>query len=446
MIGAGPNGLVAAIVLAQAGMDVEVFEAHAEIGGGVRTAELTLPGFRHDVCSAIHPFARASFPFERIGVGLDWVESPAACAHPFDDGTAVTLERGIDETAAQLGGDADAYRRLVTPVARGLRQFFRGRIPFAALPRVFDGVRSARALVESRFREEKTRAFFAGQAAHSVLPLERSPSAGFGLILAGAAHAVGWPFPAGGAQAICDALAARLRELGGVVHTSSRVDELPHADVVVADVMPRELLRFARFPPRYERALRRYRHASAAFKLDWALDGPIPWSAERCRRAATVHLGGSYEEIAESERDKRSPRPFVLLAQHTLFDARRAPDGKHTAWAYCHVPNGSREDRTEAIEAQIERFAPGFRKLVLARSVRTPLELESDNRNCVGGDINGGTMDLRQLFFRPAARLVPWRTPRRGLYICSAATPPGGGVHGLSGYAAARFALRDLGK
>jgi phytoene dehydrogenase-like protein len=243
---------------------------------------------------------------------------------------------------------------------------------------------------------------------------------------------------------ISDALSERLGELGGVVHVSSPVDELPRADIVIADVMPRELLRLGRFAPRYERALRRYRHEAAAFKLDWALNAPIPWTANACRRASTVHLGGSFEEIAESERDKRSLRPFVLLAQHTLFDPTRAPEGKHTAWAYCHVPNGSRDDRTEAIEEQIERFAPGFRELVLERSVRTPAELESDNRNYVGGDIGGGGMDLRQLFFRPALRLVPWRTPRRGVYLCSAATPPGGGVHGLSGYAAARFALRDL--
>ncbi len=444
MIGSGPNGLVAAIVLAQAGLDVEVFEAQPELGGGVRTAELTLPGFRHDVCSAIHPFARAAFPFERIGVSVEWIESPAACVHPFADGTALTLERGIDATAAQLGRDGAAYRRLVGPVARGLGQFGRGRFPFAGLPRALDAVRSARALAGSRFVEERTRAFFAGHAAHSVLPLERRPSAGFGLVLLASGHVVGWPFPRGGAQAISDALVARLRELGGVAHTSSRADELPRADVVVADVMPRELLRLARFPRRYESALRRYRHASAAFKLDWALDGPIPWAAAECRRAATVHLGGTFEEIAESERDHRSRRPFVILAQHTLFDPTRAPDGKHTAWAYCHVPNGWREDRTDAIEAQIERFAPGFRKLVLARSVRGPAELESDNGNYVGGDISGGAMDLRQLLFRPARRLVPYRTPRRGVYLCSAATPPGGGVHGLSGYAAARFALRDL--
>jgi phytoene dehydrogenase-like protein len=444
VIGSGPNGLVAAIVLAQAGVEVEVFEAQPQLGGGARTAELTLPGFRHDVCSAIHPFARASFPFERLRVEVDWIESPAACAHPFDDGTAVTLERDIDATARQLGMDRDGYRRLVSPLVRGLRQFFRGGFPWAGLVRSFASLHSARAIAFSRFAEERTRGFFAGQAAHSVLPLERRPSAGFGLVLLAAGHAVGWPFPRGGAQAISDALADRLHHLGGVVHTSSPVAELPRADVVIADVMPRELLRLARFPLRYERALNRYRHSSAAFKLDWALDGPIPWTAAECQRAATVHIGGSYDEIAKSERDHRAAHPFVLLAQHTLFDPTRAPQGKHTAWAYCHVPNGSPEDRTDAIESQIERFAPGFRKLVLARSVRGPAELEADNRNYVGGDIGGGTMDLRQLFFRPTSRLVPWRTPRRGVYLCSAATPPGGGVHGLSGYAAARFALRDL--
>ncbi len=423
---------------------MEVFEANADVGGGVRTSELTLPGFRHDVCSAIHPFVRASFPFERIGVSVDWVESPAVAAHPYDDGTALTLERDVDATAKQLGRDAEAYGSLVRPVVRALRQFMRGRFPLGGVSRAPAALRSARRLVEDRFAEERTRGFFAGHAAHSVLPMERRPSAGFGLVLLGAGHAVGWPFPRGGAQALADALVARLQELGGVVHTSERVDEIPRADVVIADVMPRELLRLARFPARYEHAVRRYRHSAAAFKLDWALSGPIPWTAPECARAATVHLGATLEEISESERSHTSPRPFVLLAQHTLFDETRAPQGQHTAWAYCHVPNGSRVDRTEAIEAQIERFAPGFRELVLARHVRTPQDLETDNGNYVGGDINGGSMDLRQLLFRPVVRLVPYRTPRRGLYLCSAATPPGGGVHGLSGYAAAHFALKDL--
>jgi phytoene dehydrogenase-like protein len=365
------------------------------------------------------------------------------CAHPLDDGTAVTLERDIDATAAQLGRDARTYRRLAKPMARGLRQFFRGRLPFAALPRALDALHSARALAR-RFAEERTRAFFAGQAAHSVLPLEQRPSGGFGLVLLAAGHAVGWPFPRRGAQAIADALATRLHDLGGVVHVSSPVDEVPLADVVIADVMPRELLRLGSFPARYERTLLRYRHASAAFKVDWALDGAIPWAADACRRAATVHLGGSYDEIAESEREKRSPRPFVLLAQHTLFDDTRAPAGKHTAWAYCHVPNGSAVDMTERIEEQVERFAPGFRDLVLARHAMGPADLEAHDRNLVGGDLNGGAMDLRQLFFRPVRRLVPYRTPLRGVYLCSASTPPGGGVHGMCGDAAARVALDDL--
>jgi phytoene dehydrogenase-like protein len=444
VIGSGPNGLTAAVVLARAGFEVEVFEAAAELGGGTRTAELTLPGFRHDVCSAIHPLARVSPAFRDVGIEVDWIESSAACAHPFDDGAAVTLERDVEATAGQLGRDAHAYRVLLEPVVRGVRQFERGRFPRGALPRVLASLRSARAVAQSAFVGEPARGFFAGQAAHSVLPLEQRPSAGFGLALAGFGHAVGWPFPRGGSQAIADALAARLRELGGVVHVSSPVDELPHADLVLADVMPRELVRLGRFPVRYAEALRRYRHGPGAFKLDWALDGPIPWTAEACRRAATVHLGATFDEIAASERANASSRPFVLLAQPSLFDATRAPEGKHTAWAYCHVPNGSAEDRTAAIEAQVERFAPGFRDVVAARSARGPADLERDNRNYVGGDIGGGAMDLRQLLFRPARRVPPYRTPLAGVYLCSSATPPGGGVHGLCGWLAAKVALRDL--
>ncbi|TMK27761.1 MAG: NAD(P)/FAD-dependent oxidoreductase [Actinobacteria bacterium] len=446
VIGSGPNGLVAAVVLARAGLDVEVFEASAAIGGGTRTEELTLPGFRHDACSAIHPLARVSPAFRDIGLELDWIESPAACAHPFDDGTAVTLEREVDATAAQLGADACAYRALLEPVVRGARQFEGRRFPRGALPRVLTSLQSARAVAESAFVGEPARGFFAGHAAHSVLPLERRPSAGFGLVLGALGHAVGWPFPRGGSQAIADALAARLGELGGVVHASSPVDELPRADVVLADVMPRELLRLGRFPARYASALRGYRHGPGAFKLDWALDEPIPWTAEVCRRAATVHLGATFDEIAASERANRSSRPFVLLAQPSLFDTSRAPAGKHTAWAYCHVPNGSADDRADAIEAQVERFAPGFRGVIAARSARGPAELERDNRNYVGGDIGGGMMDLRQLLFRPVRRAVPYRTPLPGVYLCSSATPPGGGVHGLCGWLAAKVALRDVAK
>jgi phytoene dehydrogenase-like protein len=419
---------------------VEVFEAAAEIGGGARTAQLTLPGFRHDVCSAIHPFARASPVFRELDV--EWVEPPAECAHPFDDGTVVLLERNVPATAAQFDADGAVYLRLVHPFTRALAQFRAGRAPLGAARGAFAAASSAVA-VAGRFSETRTRGFFAGHAAHSMLPLERRPSAGVALALLGAGHTVGWPFPRGGAQVLVDALAARLRTLGGTIHTSTVIDELPGVDVVLADVMPSELLRLAPFPLRYARALRRYRYGPGAFKLDWALDGPIPWAAPDCARAATVHLGGTFEEIAVSEWDNRSPRPFVLLAQQSLFDDTRAPTGQHTAWAYCHVPNGSREDRTEAIEAQVERFAPGFRERVLARTARGPVNLAAENRNYVGGDINGGAMDLAQLVFRPARRAIPYRTPRRGVYLCSSATPPGGGVHGLCGLLAAKVALRD---
>jgi phytoene dehydrogenase-like protein len=440
VIGSGPNGLAAAVTLAEAGVEVEVVEAHEEIGGGTRTAELTLPGFRHDVCSAIHPLARASPVFR--GLGLDWIEPPAACVHPFDDGTAVTLERRIHDTASQLGADADGYRRLVTPFARAAERFAAGRVPVVANP--LPALASARALAESRFGGEPARGFFAGHAAHSMLPLERQPSAGFALSLLALGHAVGWPFPRGGSSAIAEALARKLGDLGGTIRTSAPADELPRADLVLCDVVPRELVRLARgrLPASYERRLVAYRHGPGAFKLDWALSGPIPWAADGCRRAATVHLGATFEEICRSERKNRSERPFVLLAQQSLFDPSRAPAGRHTAWAYCHVPNASGEDRTEAIEGQVERFAPGFRELVLARSIRSPADLQAENRNYVGGDINGGIMDLGQLLRRPT--LVPYRTPLSGVYLCSSATPPGGGVHGLCGAAAAGLALRSL--
>jgi len=440
VIGSGPNGLAAAVALARAGLEVEVLEEQPEIGGGTRTAELTLPGFRHDLCSAIHPLARASPVFRDLEI--EWVEPPAACAHPFDDGTAVTLERDAEATAAQLGPDARAYRRLVAPYTRAAQRFASGRLPLVA---GFGALRSARGLAEARLGGEHARGFFAGHAAHSMLPLERSPSAGFALTLLALGHAVGWPFPRGGSASLSEALAQKLRELGGTIRTDARADELPHADLVLCDVVPRELVRLARgrLSGRYERRLLRHRHGPGAFKVDWALSAPVPWTAEDCRRAATVHIGATLAEICRSERDNRSDRPFVLFAQQSLFDDTRAPPGRHTAWAYCHVPNGSTADRLDAIEAQVERFAPGFRDVVLARAVRPPSLLQAENRNYVGGDINGGVMDLAQLVVRPS--LVPYRTPLRGVYLCSSSTPPGGGVHGLCGAAAARLALRDLG-
>ena len=469
VIGSGPNGLAGAIALAQAGFKVELHEAEAQLGGGMQSAELTLPGFVHDVCSSIHPLGIGSPFFRELDLEVEWVHPEAPAAHPFDDGSALLLERDLEATAAQLGRDEAAYRRLVGPLVAAWREIehvligplpvsprraldVRGRLGSRGLVRALRAsLSAARPLAESLFAEERTRGWFAGHSGHSMLPLERRPSGGFGLALLALGHAVGWPFPRGGSQRLADVLAARLRELGGEIHLSSAVDDLPRADVVLADVSPRELARMCgeRLSHSYRSRLLSYRHGPGAFKLDWALDGPIPWTALECARAGTVHLGASLEEISASEwgawSGRPGGRPFVLLAQTSLFDDTRAPVGKHTAWAYCHVPNGSSVDMTERVESQVERFAPGFRDLVLARHALGPAELEAHNRNLVGGDLNGGAMDLGQLFFRPVRKLVPYRTPLRGVYLCSSSTPPGGGVHGMCGYSAARVALADLG-
>jgi phytoene dehydrogenase-like protein len=468
VIGSGPNGLAGAIALARAGLEVVVHEAEPQLGGGLRSAELTLPGFVHDVCSSIHPLGAKSAFFRELELDVEWIHPDAPAVHPFDDGSALVLERTLAATADGLGPDGEAYRRLVGPLVEGWPEVERVLLgPYPVSPGavldlrrrlgtrgLVDALRAslsaARPLAEARFGDERTRGWFAGHAAHSMLPLERRPSAGFGLALLTLGHAVGWPFPRGGSQRLADALAARLRELGGEIVTASPVDELPQADVVLADVVPRELARIAgpQLPERYRSRLLAYRHGPGAFKLDWALDGPIPWRNADCARAGTVHLGGTLEEISASEWGAWSGRPggkpFVLFAQTSLFDDTRAPAGKHTAWAYCHVPNGSTVDMTERIEAQVERFAPGFRDLILARHAMGPADLEAHNRNLVGGDLNGGAMDLGQLVFRPARKLVPYRTPLKGVYICSSSTPPGGGVHGMCGYSAARVALRDL--
>jgi phytoene dehydrogenase-like protein len=464
VVGAGPNGLAAAITMAREGLAVCVIEASETVGGGLRTEELTLPGFLHDVASAVHPLAVAS-PFlgsldlERYG--LEWVHPEAPLAHPLDGGSSVSLERSMEETATGVGEDDSAYRSLMQPWVKGwpdlAAEVFSPpasvQRPLALARVAVSTLRSARGLAESRFDHPQARALFAGLAGHSVLPLERRMSCAVALVLAAAGHTGGWPFPRGGARGIADALVSLLKTLGGEVVTGRRVEDLgslPRARAVLLDVAPRTLVAMAgeRLPRRYRRWLERYRHGPGAFKLDWALNAPIPWRAPNCERAGTVHIGGSLEEIASAERevwnDRHPSRPFILLVQPSRFDPTRAPKGRHTAWAYTHVPNGSDVDMTERIEAQIERFAPGFRDVVAARSVMAPADLEARNANLVGGDITGGIQDLWQTVARPAPTSVPYRTGIRGVYLCSASTPPGGGVHGMCGHQAARTALSDV--
>jgi len=465
VIGSGPNGLAAAITLAQADRSVLVLEAGATIGGGVRSAELTLPGFLHDTCSAIHPLAASSSFFRALPLhkyGLQWIHPPAPLAHPLDDGMVAVLERSVEVTGETLGPDAAAYRKLMIPFVKDWERLAVDMLGPLSIPPhhplvlarfALRAVRSARGLAESLFDGERARALFAGMAGHSMLPLERSPTAAFGLVLGIAGHSVGWPIPRGGSQRIADALASYLRSLGGEIMTGWRVeslDELPSSRLILADVTPRQLLGIVghRLPAGYRRKLQGYRYGPGVFKLDLALDGPIPWKAESCARASTVHVGGTFEEIAAAERavwqGKHPAKPFVLLAQQSLFDPNRSPQGKHTVWAYCHVPSGSTVDMAQRIEAQIERFAPGFRDRILARSTMSAVDMERYNPNYVGGDINGGIQDLRQVFTRPVPRLVPYSTPVKGLYLCSSSTPPGGGVHGMCGFYAARAALRGI--
>jgi phytoene dehydrogenase-like protein len=464
VVGAGPNGLVAALTLARAGLAVDVYEAASEPGGGCRTAELTLPGFRHDVCSAVHPLLLASPAFQdidlsRLGVRLRTPE--VAFAHPLDGGRAAGVGGTVADVAASLGPDGDEYTRSFASLVRNIDKVlpvFLGtmrsvpRHPVAAASFGVHALSSAQAMA-GRFRTDEARALIAGAAAHSMLPLTAPLSGAFPRLFVALAHHYGWPVVEGGSAAVIDGLVAELTSLGGRIETNCLVKhlaDLPATPTVILDVTPRQLLELAgdRLPPRYARALSHYRYGPGVCKVDWALSGPVPWAASACRRTVTVHVGGTFEDIARSEADvnagRHPERPYCLVAQPCLVDPGRAPEGGHTLWAYCHVPNGSDVDMTDRIEAQIERFAPGFRDLVLARSTLTATAEEEHNPSYVGGDINAGAATLRQMLFRPTARWNPYRTALRGVYLCSAATPPGGGVHGMCGLGAARTALHDI--
>ncbi|MEO8736301.1 MAG: NAD(P)/FAD-dependent oxidoreductase [Edaphobacter sp.] len=463
VVGSGPNGLSAAIVLAQAGLSVLVREANSTIGGGARTLELTLPGFHHDIGSAIHPMAAASPFFQSLPLqdhGLEWIQPPLPLVHPLDGAPPAVLERSIEATGTTISPDSAAYRRLIEPLVHNwnllVPEILSPPIHIPSHPFAM-GQFGLRALLPGAmlnslaFKGSRAKALFAGLACHSIVPLNMAASSAIGLVMAMAGHAVGWPLPRGGSQQITDALASYLRSLGGVIEIDSVVDSiesLPPAKAVLFDLSPRQVVRIAgsRLPASYLKSLNNFAYGPGVFKIDWALSEPVPWTYPECSRTATLHLGGSAEEIMAGERDswngKIPAKPYVLFAQQSLFDSSRAPEGKHTGWAYCHVPNGSTIDMTDIIEDQVERFAPGFRDVILARSTRNTAQMEISNANLIGGDIGGGANNLAQLLIRPSLSLDPYRTPSDGLYLCSSSTPPGGGVHGMCGFHAARSALK----
>lgn len=463
VVGSGPNGLAAAIALQQAGISVLIVEAKKTVGGGLRTEELTLPGFKHDICSAIHPMAVASPFFGTLPLqkhGLEFIYPPLAAAHPFDDGTAAVLEKSLENTAGLLGKDANIYRALMAPVVANwphLVNTILGPLRFPKHPFALAGfglkaLQSAQS-ISSRFSTEKAKGLWGGMAAHAIMPLTNLSTAAIGFVLMAAAHLRGWPQPKGGSQQFANALASYFVSLGGKIQTDfyvKRLEQLPSSHAVLLDVTPKQLLEIAghKFSSIYKWQLNRYRYGMGVFKIDWALDGPVPFTATECHQAGTIHLGNTFSEIAAAEQatwnGQHVEKPFVLMAQQSRFDPARAPEGKHTAWAYCHVPNGSTADMTNAIERQIERFAPGFRDCILAKHVMNTEAMETYNANYIGGDISGGVIDIGQLFTRPALRFSPYRTSAKGIYICSSSTPPGGGVHGMCGYHAARRALKDI--
>lgn len=463
VVGSGPNGLAAAIVIQQAGLSVLLIEGKDTIGGGLRSAELTLPGFTHDICSAIHPLAIGSPFFKTLPLadhGLEYIQPTHAVAHPLDNGKAVVLHKSVDRTAELLGADKQIYLNLMLPVLKNwpliapdvLGPLHYPRHPLAMVQFGLKALQPALTLAK-RFRSAEAKALFAGMAAHAIQPLSNIATSAIGLVLTAAGHLQGWPIPKGGSQSIANALASYFVALGGKIETGFYVkslQQLPSAKAILLDVTPRQLLQIAghRFSNVYKWQLERYRYGMGVYKIDWALDDAVPFTSPECRQAGTVHIGGTMEEIAAAEKDiwngRHSERPYMLLAQQSLFDGTRSPEGKHTLWGYCHVPNGSTKDMTGVIERQIERFAPGFRDRILARHTFNSAQIEEYNPNYIGGDINGGVIDIGQLFTRPALRWSPYKTSAKGLYICSSSTPPGGGVHGMCGYWAAKRVLKDI--